>query len=208
MPKSNPLLVKSQLGTVKSTSYDLPTDFQFTYGMRQERDGLTAGLVIENWAQHTGTKDKLPARDFTALNKAAIIDGNLTAKGIRDYTKTHDIRVRVGGEQQQAPLPIDANTCFGKGVRPGTPFEDQLSHAFRYDWVLTSPLAENMMMEQQKQLKPQPTQKSQAQAIGSRTRSEQQNTMQLGFPTPPDSLDLWKMNKFKNVPAKVGPTGQ
>ena len=35
MPKSNPLLVKSQLGTVKSTSYDLPTDFQFTYGMRQ-----------------------------------------------------------------------------------------------------------------------------------------------------------------------------
>jgi len=206
-PKGNPLLVKPQLGTVKATAYDLPNDFAFTFGMRQERDGLTAGLVIENWAQHTGTKDKLPARDFTALNKAAVIDGNLTAKGVREYTKTHDIRVKVGGEQKQSPLPIDANTCFGKGVRPGTPFDDQLSHAFRYDWVLTNPLAENMV-DNRKAVKPKSTAASRCQAAGSRERSSQQYSAQLGFPTPPDSLDLWKIGKFHDLPAKVGYTGQ
>ena len=33
--RANPLLTKTQLGSVKATSYDLPADFQFTYGMQQ-----------------------------------------------------------------------------------------------------------------------------------------------------------------------------
>ena len=88
--------------------------------MKMPRDGLTAGLVVDNWAEHAGTKDVLPARDFKALNKAAIKAGNLDAKSVRDYTKTHDIRVKLGGDTQAAPLPIDDNTVFGKTVRrPG-----------------------------------------------------------------------------------------
>ena len=35
--RANPLLTKTQLGSVKATSYDLPADFQFTYGMQQVR---------------------------------------------------------------------------------------------------------------------------------------------------------------------------
>lgn len=205
-PKGNPLLVKPQLGSVKSTAYDLPENFQFTYGMAQERDGLTAGTVISNWAQHAGTKNKLPARDFTALNKAAIIEGNLNASAIRQYTKTHDIRVQLGGEQKQAPLPIDEDTTFGKGVRPGTPFNDLLSHAHRYDWVMGGPLAENVN-EERKPQKPQPTKASQAHAAGAEARATLGKTAQLGFSQPQSVEGMWKMKKFSNVSSKVGKQG-
>ena len=119
--KGNPLLIKPQLGAVKGTAYDLPSDFQFTYGLKMPRDGLTAGLVVDNWAEHAGTKDMLPARDFKALNKAAIKAGNLDAKSVRDYTNSHDIRVKLGGDTQASPLPIDDNTVFGKTVRRRNP---------------------------------------------------------------------------------------
>jgi len=33
----NPLLQKPQVGCVRTTSYDLPPDFQFTYGMEMVR---------------------------------------------------------------------------------------------------------------------------------------------------------------------------
>mmetsp|Transcript_21023 Transcript_21023/g.44346 ORF Transcript_21023/g.44346 Transcript_21023/m.44346 type:complete len:237 (-) Transcript_21023:181-891(-) len=200
--KANPLLVKPQLGAVKGTTYDLPKDFQFTYGMKQERDGLSTGSVVENWVEHTGTKDKLPARDFTALNKAAVMAGNLDSKSVREYTKSHDIRVKVGGEKQKAPLPIDDDTTFGKCVRPSTPFDDILSHAHRYDWVMQSELAADVQ-EQRKATKPKSTKASEGHAKGNAKGNANSPATQKGFPDAPDANGLWKMKKFENVKPRV-----
>ena len=63
------------------------------------------------------------------------------------------------------------------------------------------------MVDSRKAAKPKSTIASRSQAAGNRERSSQQYSAQLGFPTPPDSLDLWKINKFQNVPAKVGYQG-
>lgn len=194
--RANPLLTKTQLGGVKATSYDLPSNFQYTYGKQQPRDGLTAGTVIDNWAEHSGTHDVKPPRDFRALNKAAICAGNLDSKAVREYSKTHDMRVKLGGQQKKTALPIDENTTFGKTVRPSTPFGDLVSHGFRYDWVMQSELAENVV-QKMKPKKPQPTKASQATAacaqatIANKTASD-------GMPQAE-----WKMKKFANVKAKV-----
>jgi len=202
--KGNPLLIKSQLGAVKASAYDLPKDFGFTYGLKMERDGLTAGSVVENWAEHTGTKDQLPARDFKALNKAAIMSGHLDAKGIRNYTKTHDIRVSHGSEGKAAPLPINENTCFGRLGRAATPVGDIISHGFRYDWVMQSPQACDLQ-EARKAQKPKPTKSSKLMADTAAERMANPKSLELGFakPTPEDYTVQWKMQKFSKVQARV-----
>lgn len=201
--RGNPLLIKPQLGCTRASAYDLPKDPAFTFGLKMERDGLTAGTVVENWAEHEGTKDKLPARDFKALNKAAIISGHLDAKGIREYTKTHDIRVQIGGEGRATALPINENTCFGKGIRPSTPFGDLVSHGFRYDWVMQSPQASDLLVER-KAKKPSPTKSSKLMAATAAQRLANPKSQQLGFPSL-NEMDqkLWKMSKFSKIGPKV-----
>ena len=137
----NPLLVKAQLGAVKATTYSLPEDFQHEYGLRQERDGVTAGDVVDNWADNDGSHSAVAARDFRALNKAAISSGHLDVKAMNEYRNEHDIRVKLGNEKGRAARGggnYDDNTAFGRPTRPSTPFGDLVSHGFRYDWVMQS----------------------------------------------------------------------
>ena len=145
--KTNPLLTKTQLGTVKATTYDLPPDFQHSYGLVQERDGLTCGMVVDNWMAHDGTKDVAPARDFRALNKGAVMSGHVDCKGMQEYRATHDFRVKLGSEKKQMAMPINENTSFGRSTRPSTPFGDLMSHGFRYDWVMQTASADEFLYE-------------------------------------------------------------
>jgi len=70
----NSLLQKSNLGCVRTTSYDLPQDFSFTFGMANKPDGLTAHTVIDNWAEFTGTKNARPPKDFKAMNRVCCVN--------------------------------------------------------------------------------------------------------------------------------------
>jgi hypothetical protein len=33
---------------------------------------MTAGKIVDNWLEHQGTKDQLPAQDFMAMNKVRL----------------------------------------------------------------------------------------------------------------------------------------
>jgi|EP00908_Phaeocystis_cordata_P018812 hypothetical protein len=193
--KSNPLLTKTQLGTVKATTYDLPPDFQHSYGLAQVRDGLTAGMVVDNWLAHDGTKDVAPARDFKALNKGAVMAGHVDCKGMQDYRGTHDFRVKLGSEKKKSSLPIDENTSFGRPTRPSTPFGDLMSHGFRYDWVMQTESADSVM-QARKLKKPPATKASIGHAKGSAARRVEE------VQDAP-----WKMKKFASVAPKVGAQG-
>lgn len=83
--KSNPLLIKPQLGAVQGTTYDLPSNFDHEYGLRQVRDGLTSEMVVNSWSQHDGTKGVQPARDFKGLNKAAVMSACISTKQFNDF---------------------------------------------------------------------------------------------------------------------------
>ena len=109
--------MKAQLGAVKATTYSLPEDFQHEYGLRQERDGVTAGDVVDNWADNDGSHSAVAARDFRALNKAAISSGHLDVKAMNEYRNEHDIRVKLGNEKGRAARGggnFDDNTAFGR----------------------------------------------------------------------------------------------
>jgi len=193
--KTNPLLIKPSLGQVKPTTYNLPSNFQHEYGLKQERDGLTSEAVVGNWAQHDGTKGQMPARDFKALNKSAVQAGMLDCKGMAEYRKTHDVRLKLGSEKKAAATAFDENTSFGRPTRPSTPFGDLVSHGFRYDWVMQSEPAEQAV-QRKKNKKPAMTKASMGHAsVSAQKLAEEQEQI------------LWKLHKFQNVSAKIGQQG-
>lgn len=194
--KTNPLLSRTTLGTVKATTYDLPPDFQHAYGLVQVRDGLTAGMVVDNWLAHDGTKDMAPARDFKALNKGAVVSGHIDCKGMHEYRQSHDIRLKLGSEKKTGmALPIDENTSFGRPTRPSTPFGDLMSHGFRYDWVMQTESAD-AVAQARRPKKPTQTKASMGHAEASAARRAGKA-----------EAAQWKMKKFANIPAKVGAQG-
>ena len=198
----NPLLVKAQLGAVKATTYSLPEDFQHEYGLRQERDGVTAGDVVDNWADNDGSHSAVAARDFRALNKAAISSGHLDVKAMNEYRNEHDIRVKLGNEKGRAARGggnYDDNTAFGRPTRPSTPFGDLVSHGFRYDWVMQSEPASAVAQSRARQ-KPRGTIASMGHA--SRAAAARAGDTAAANPAAP-----WKMKKFANVQSKVGRQG-
>ena len=194
--KTNPLLSRTTLGTVKATTYDLPPSFQHAYGLVQVRDGLTAGMVVDNWLAHDGTKDMAPARDFKALNKGAVVSGHIDCKGMHEYRQSHDIRLKLGSEKKTATkLPIDENTSFGRPTRPSTPFGDLMSHGFRYDWVMQTESAD-AVAQARRPKKPTQTKASMGHANASAARRAGK-----------EEAAQWKMKKFASIPAKVGAQG-
>ena len=175
----------------------MPSNFQHSYGLVQVRDGLTSGMVVDNWLAHDGTKDVAPARDFKALNKGAVMSGHVDCKGMQEYRGTHDFRVRVGSGKQQSTNPSDENTSFGRPTRPSTPFGDLMSHGFRYDWVMQTASADEFL-KARKHKNPPSTKASAGHTMGSTQRREKVEM------EPPAA---WKMKKFATVASKVGQQG-
>ena len=143
----NPLLVKAALGTVQATCWDLPSkdNFQHEYGLRQKRDGVTSGDVVGSWAQNHGTANKLPGRDFKALNAMAVVAGGCTAKDMADFRTTHDVRMKLGSDKAAEVKPWDHNTVFGKGTAASLPFPDLMAHSYRFDWAEAQPPMEDLV---------------------------------------------------------------
>lgn len=110
--KGNPLLIKPQLGCARRSAYNLPADDQFMYGKATLPDGLTAKLVVNNWATSTGkpSKDRLPSRDFRALNKSAISAGESWApltehmRRTSRHTRAHSPNVASQSLIESAPI--------------------------------------------------------------------------------------------------------
>jgi len=195
----NVLLIKPQLGTVKSATWNLPsqTDFQHEYGLRQKRDGVTSGDVVGGWAQHDGTANQMPGRDFKALNAMAVVAGGCTSKDIADYRTTHDARLKLGTYKAAETMPYDSTTTFGRSTVASIPFGDLISHSYRYDWAQEQPPAETI---KPKARKPGQTKTSLMAAEVSRAKLEQ-------FENADVPKVLWKHAGFSKVPAKVGYTG-
>jgi len=200
--KGNPLLVKDTLGTVRATTYDLPSkaDFQHEYGLRQHRDGVTSGHVLGGWAQFDSTANQIAGRDFKALNAMAVVAGKKTSKQMSEFRRTHDARLKLGGHERHEVKPYDDNTVFGRSSAASTPFNDLMNHGYRFDWMATQPPPEEMHV---KKGKPTETNTSRLMAETARKKLEALEIAKSTISAPEE----WKMDMFKRVPAKLGPTG-
>jgi len=195
----NTLLVKPELGAVKATTWDLPSkaNFQHEYGLRQKRDGVTSGDVVGGWAQHDGTANKLPGRDFKTLNAMAVVAGGHTSKDIDDFRKTHDARLKLGTHKVPEKTVWNEDTTFGKGTSASIPFPDLMAHTYRFEWVEAQPPLETIV---KKAKKPGQTKTSLLATEVSRAKI-------AALDAKDDIPDRWKHKSFVNVPAKVGYTG-
>ena len=193
----NALLVQPQLGCVRKTVYDLPSkgNLQHEYGLRQERDGSNSADVLGNWAQFEGTGNKLPGRDFRALNKKAAMEGKCTTTDIREFRMSNDIRLKLGDEKKTVSHPWDDSTVFGRATGAAEPFVDLVSHQHRFAWVNNQPPQSELLAAVARK-KPQPTKTSRLMAETARKK--------LAEEAP---KEMWKLPTYKNVPAKIGQTG-
>lgn len=195
--KSNPLLVKPLLGSVKATMYDLPSvgNLQHEYGLRQERDGTSSAEVVGNWAQHDPNQKVMPGRDFKKLNKHAVVEGAHSCKDVADYRKTHDFRLKLGSDKALEIKPYDETTSFGRATNTSTSFNDLFSHGYRYDWVADATPASDVLAAK-KPKKPTMTKSAMAMVAASQAKM-----------APTEEKALWKMKAFEMTPAKIGMQG-
>jgi len=196
-PKVNTLLTKANLGCVKMTTYDLPsvTDFQHEYGLRQVRDGVTSSEVLGDWAQHEGTGNLQPPRDFKALNKKAAEAGCTDTKMIAKFRTTNDARLKLGTEKPKEYKPYDDSTTFGRSTTASESFWDLVSGQHRFEWVSTKPSAEEMVAAARPK-KP-----------GETKTSKLNRESALAKLADKEVKEPWKMQCFKNVAPKLGPNG-
>jgi uncharacterized circularly permuted ATP-grasp superfamily protein len=70
-------MIKSTVGTVRRTSYDLPDAKHpdHVYGYEIQRDPEGAGAVISKWTQATPSPAARSGRSFIETNRQAIMNG-------------------------------------------------------------------------------------------------------------------------------------
>lgn len=199
----NVLLVKMSLGTVRPTCFELPSkvNFQHEYGLPQHRDGITAGDVVGGWAQHDGTANQKPGKDFKALNSMAVIAGGTSSKDMSDFRKSNDVRLKLGTYKPVESKPYDDNTTFGRPGGAKQPFADLISHSHRYEWSANNPPTAS---EKLKPKKPGSTKTSELLMKVNSKKLEAHNLKdELVYTMQP----YWKAPSMEKVPAKVGYTG-
>ena len=197
----NPLLFKPQLGLVKATAYNLPDDFTHSFGKPNIRNGETAGLVVNNWAQ-ADTKSASTngsAKNFRALNKAAILDGYLDPRSVREFHKTHDIRISHEVRKRNRLSAKLADMQHGKpSARTGTNTMDLVNHTYRFEWMDQKQREVDSSHDGKFRGKPKQTKTSLLLA----KKGEQVRSAGSGGESfsPPK---FWKMKQFSGVSSKV-----
>ncbi|ETP34859.1 hypothetical protein F442_16887 [Phytophthora nicotianae P10297] len=84
-------MVKSTIGHVQRTTYDLPDakNPNHVYGYEIPRDPENAGQVIGKWVQATPSPATTTGRSFIETNRQAIIHGCVSAGENRRYANEH-----------------------------------------------------------------------------------------------------------------------
>merc|ERR1712028_281676 len=85
---TNQMLVRSELGKSKRSTFDLPTNPDHAYGVPLRRDEEGCGKVISSWQNHEGARCTDLGTNFTAVNKNAINAGATTAADTKTFS-TH-----------------------------------------------------------------------------------------------------------------------
>jgi len=147
--KSNPLLVKTEIGRTRRSTFDLPPS-QHAFGKVNRADLEGAKEVTLTWQDHRPGFHPRAAKDFVSMNRRAAMRGASNAKDVKSFRKTTDIRQRTGPFRQNGtavPLTqvqVDDHRerirlrklSFGKGSRPSTPISHLISNDFQAEWLV------------------------------------------------------------------------
>uniref|UniRef100_A0A7S2V3R0 Uncharacterized protein n=1 Tax=Fibrocapsa japonica TaxID=94617 RepID=A0A7S2V3R0_9STRA len=195
-------MVKDQIGAVRSTTYDLPTD-EFVYGSKVAKDNEGAGAVLSKWVVGTPSQPKESQQSFIKTNRAAINQGNITAKAQREFALAHpDITFTPPALRRERELAESKRTQFdgpfGIRTNDGRESINELIQA-----KFTSFQGENhdypdMAGMKKKGALPKP--RNTAAATGHLIVAQQKVS-------PPQQKEYFKMKKFQNVAPKIDRQG-
>jgi len=206
-PKNNPLIHRSEVGKpmFHNDLPNLPQDY--TFGAPLKRDPEGAGEVMLTWHTHAPPKSKTTydfGRDFKALNKKSVQDGVITAKGISDYRKVHDVRIKPkvsGARPLIAPPDLikDPHHSFGARSGESESVADLIQNRWEFEWVA----------EQKKRM--ERIEKSKEKEL-QRRHSPQRTMARIRTVTPkaatPQPHEGFTLKQFRNVPSRYTPGPQ
>ncbi|KAG5281509.1 hypothetical protein AALO_G00073050 [Alosa alosa] len=139
---TNPRLIRPSLGRSKSKGLACPGP-DFVYGMVTTIQDGGVAEAISNWhcpsaeGQRSGAPHR-PERDFVCLNREGVKSGVVTAKELRQYRDTHDIRRPAparGVARRSMPTLVPPDLTFGISTRPSTPIGELLQQQYRQRWI-------------------------------------------------------------------------
>lgn len=201
---SNCLLIRPELAKVKRTTYDLPTG-PHTFGKPLSRDPENARDVTSKWKEHIRNPDKVPGKDFTALNRSAVIEGLVSAKDQHEYRLANgtnpEFRLKHGlsamtDKDARLPSDSDNNFAYGKPTRPSTPIENVMNNQYQRSFIAdqqdsyANTSGSKNKMKIKTAVKENKTSVARANAIRE----------QLNYEEP---AKTWKMKKFENVQSRL-----
>lgn len=188
--KVNTLLVRSQLGKVRATTYSLPGD-TFVYGQQDQLVEAGAAGSVNSWQEHRGNAAEIPNRDFVRLNKYAAMNGVTTSKDVADFRCVNDIRQPPANTSAPSmayfPPP---ETTYGRPSAKSIPIVKLLQNNYQREWIgeeRQRKINELNTNSQPKTIKLQHTRAS----IG-----------HTKVPAP-EPKKMYKMKQFDNVPSRA-----
>ncbi|KAJ8523795.1 hypothetical protein ON010_g17324 [Phytophthora cinnamomi] len=106
-------MIKSTVGSVRRTTYDLPDakNPNHVYGYEVQRDPENAGQVIGKWVQAVPSPAAKSGRSFIETNRQAIMNGYLSAGEARRFANEHpDIVVKPAEKCKGGFVPTNDMT--------------------------------------------------------------------------------------------------
>ena len=137
--RTNPLLVKNELGRSKRCTIDLPPS-DFVYGKVEAKDAEGAKEVTLTWKGYQPKAASDSGRDFVQTNKAAIMSGYVDAEEQADFRKNTLIRVRHGSARPKRATEIP-DIVFGQSKESVAAAEKAglisklVTNAFQEEWI-------------------------------------------------------------------------
>lgn len=201
----NPLLIREEVGRAKPTCYDLPDD-NFSYGRPGNLDLEGAREVSMRWVSHTPSKGpEGSSADFLGLNKRATAAKITNAKDLKEFKKlTEPSTTPRTGERAAGPakdtIPSDVidGFTYGRKVRPSTPIQQVVSYRFAEE----SEKELNRFYSEFKEVQDASSRQVRKIHPTVASRGHASAAQKVGIVTS-ENPDLFKLSKFKKVPARV-----
>lgn len=187
-------MIKDQIGVARATSYDLPQEGH-KFGRVFEKDAEGAGEVLSNWVAAQPSKPKVSQRSFVKTNMMALREGYITSAQQRKYGQDHpDIRFKqvYGKILDKPPVPFKGPYGVPSAEKgPGDDIKKLIEVEFTsFNNDETDYPDLSGITQKGKLPAPRGTRASSGHDV--RKRDD-----------PNSEKEMFKMNRFKDIPAKV-----
>jgi len=195
-----------RLARVHRRGFDLPRSKSFVYGHRNEvQDGGVAAAIKHDLKfKHVIKETEMP-RDFISLNKHSVTSGVTNVKDQKQYRMLHDVRLRPEPTNNYGkPLVLPHDYTAGRSNRPSTPVDKLIKFKYQERWLDDKIAQQNADIRFQNSQTTLQTGKAFENKASVLRKNREIKKYHHPTGLKKEGTYLWKIEKFNNVPAKIG----